>query len=63
MARGFGHIIMHWNWLETKEQGLIKGAFKITFRKIELNTRNTNIQEIQANEFAAELLLPHKLII
>lgn len=62
MARELGHIIMHWNWLANKEQGLTEGSFKVTFRKIELGTIITNIQEVQANEFAAELLLPHQLI-
>ena len=61
MAHEFGHIIMHWDWLKNQETGLNKGKYEILFRKTSYNESST-LKEIQANEFAAELLLPHKLL-
>ncbi|MHB7918988.1 ImmA/IrrE family metallo-endopeptidase [Staphylococcus hominis] len=61
MAHEFGHIIMHWDWLKNQETGLNKDKYEILFRKTSYNESST-LKEIQANEFAAELLLPHKLL-
>lgn len=65
MAHEFGHIVMHWNWLLKKEEGtnLKKDKYEVLFRKANYSTFNNDLKEIQANEFAAELLLPHELII
>lgn len=60
MAHEFGHIIMHWDWLDNQTDGLASDNYEVLFRKIGFNTEN--LKEIQANEFAAELLLPHKLL-
>lgn len=65
MAHEFGHIIMHWNWLNrlNNDSRLNEENYEILFRKASYNTFNNDLKEIQANEFAAELLLPHNLII
>lgn len=62
MAHEFGHIIMHWDWLDNQTNGLDSDNYEVLFRKIEYNSEHLNLKEIQANEFAAELLLPHKLL-
>ncbi|PTG94948.1 toxin-antitoxin system toxin subunit [Staphylococcus chromogenes] len=62
MAHEFGHIIMHWNWLDNRSKGLNKDKYEILFRKSPLGNDYSDIKEIQANEFASELLLPHKLL-
>ncbi|WP_233511431.1 ImmA/IrrE family metallo-endopeptidase [Staphylococcus pseudintermedius] len=62
MAHEFGHIIMHWDWLDNQEKGLDKDKYEILFRKTLNENVNSSLKEIQANEFASELLLPHKLL-
>ncbi|WP_336849377.1 ImmA/IrrE family metallo-endopeptidase [Staphylococcus nepalensis] len=62
MAHEFGHIIMHWDWLNNQSEGLDKEKYEILFRKNGFNNEYRDLKEVQANEFAAELLLPHKLI-
>lgn len=62
MAHEFGHIIMHWDWLDNQTDGLDSENYEVLFRKIGYNSEHLNLKEIQANEFAAELLLPHKLL-
>lgn len=65
MAHEFGHIVMHWNWLMKKDEGakLEEDKYEVLFRKTSYSTFDNDLKEIQANEFAAELLLPHELII
>lgn len=58
MAHEFGHIIMHWDWLNNRN-GLNKDNTEILFRSNEYNNNSDDLKEFQANEFAAELLLPH----
>lgn len=58
MAHEFGHIIMHWDWLNNKN-GLNKDNTEILFRSNVYNNNANDLKEFQANEFAAELLLPH----
>ena len=58
MAHEFGHIIMHWDWLNNKD-GLNKNNTEILFRSNGYNNDSDDLKEFQANEFAAELLLPH----
>lgn len=58
MAHEFGHIIMHWDWLNNKN-GLNKDNTEILFRSNNYNNNLNDLKEFQANEFAAELLLPH----
>ncbi len=62
MAHEFGHIIMHWDWLNNKEQGLNTDNAEILFRKSYYIDDN-DTKEMQANEFAAELLLPREILI
>ncbi|QDW99048.1 ImmA/IrrE family metallo-endopeptidase [Staphylococcus agnetis] len=62
MAHEFGHIIMHWDWLDNQDKGLDKDKYEILFRKSLNKNINSSLKEIQANEFASELLLPHKLL-
>ncbi|MBO1222566.1 ImmA/IrrE family metallo-endopeptidase [Staphylococcus nepalensis] len=62
MAHEFGHIIMHWDWLNNQSEGLDKEKYEILFRKNGFNNEYRDLKEVQANEFAAELLLPHELI-
>ncbi|MEJ7506981.1 ImmA/IrrE family metallo-endopeptidase [Staphylococcus simulans] len=62
MAHEFGHIIMHWNWLDNRSKGLNTNKYEILFRKSPIGNDYSDIKEIQANEFASELLLPHKLL-
>lgn len=62
MAHEFGHIIMHWAWLDNQTKGLDNDNYEVLFRKIGFNGDRSNLKEIQANEFAAELLLPHRLL-
>lgn len=62
MAHEFGHIIMHWDWLNNQENGLNPKNTEILFRKsFYINAENT--KEMQANEFAAELLIPKDVLI
>lgn len=60
MAHEFGHIIMHWDWLNAKKGNGLKKQTEVLYRKNDFGLFNSDIREIQANEFAAELLLPHK---
>lgn len=62
MAHEFGHIIMHWDWLKNQAKGLDKDKYEILFRKNGFNNDYRDLKEVQANEFAAELLLPHELL-
>lgn len=62
MAHEFGHIIMHWDWLKNQSEGLDKDKYEILFRKNGFNNDYRDLKEVQANEFAAELLLPHGLL-
>lgn len=62
MAHEFGHIIMHWDWLNNKEGGLNSDNAEILFRK-SYYADDDDIKEMQANEFAAELLLPRNILI
>lgn len=62
MAHEFGHIIMHWDWLKNQSKGLDKDKYEILFRKNGFNNDYRDLKEVQANEFAAELLLPHGLL-
>lgn len=62
MAHEFGHIIMHWDWLDNQENGLDEENYEVLFRKIGFNSEGSNLKEIQANEFAAELLLPNQVL-
>lgn len=62
MAHEFGHIIMHWDWLKNQSEGLDKDKYEILFRKNGFNNDYRDLKEVQANEFAAELLLPYGLL-
>ncbi|HCX2393416.1 TPA: ImmA/IrrE family metallo-endopeptidase [Staphylococcus aureus] len=62
MAHEFGHIIMHWSWLDNQSQGLDKNKYEVLYRKSLYDNNYSDLKEIQANEFASELLLPHKLL-
>lgn len=56
MAHELGHILMHWKWLPGEK--LDNSLAEVTFRQ-QVEYRNSEIKkEREANEFAAELLLP-----
>lgn len=56
IAHELGHIILHWKWLPGKD--INYNLAEITYRAdINYSQRERN-REWQANEFAAELLLP-----
>lgn len=58
MAHELGHIILHWNWLNMKNQQLSKDNIEILFRSNHFYNPEEQLKELQANEFAAELLIP-----
>lgn len=58
MAHELGHIIMHWQWLPGKE--IDPKLAEISYRSERGYSQLEKRREVQANEFAAELLLPQK---
>lgn len=56
IAHELGHIILHWKWLPGKK--LDPKLAEITYRSERGYSPFEKKREIQANEFAAELLLP-----
>ena len=57
MAHELGHILFHWNW----PKKLNKNEVSILYRN-ENSEQSDNIVEQEANEFAAQLLLPLNII-
>ncbi|HEY4601054.1 MAG TPA: ImmA/IrrE family metallo-endopeptidase [Cerasibacillus sp.] len=58
MAHELGHIILHWKWLNKENQRLDDYHYEILYRQ-ESSYYNGNLrEEIQANAFAAEFLMP-----
>lgn len=60
IAHELGHIILHWKWLP----GTILDSklAEISYRSERGYSRHEKRREFQANEFAAELLLPLELV-
>ena len=58
MAHELGHILFHWNWPKKK---LNKNEVSILYRN-ENSEQSDNIVEQEANEFAAQILLPLNII-
>lgn len=58
MAHELGHILMHWDWPNRK---LNKNEVSILYRN-ENSEKTFNTVEQEANEFAAQLLLPLNVI-
>lgn len=63
MAHELGHIILHWKWLNLDNQRLDKNNKAILYRSSLNYPDELNDIEYQANEFAAELLLPTDTIL
>lgn len=56
MAHELGHIILHWKWLPGKT--IENDLYEVTYRKDIGYSTQEKVRERQANEFAAEFLLP-----
>lgn len=60
IAHELGHIILHWKWLPGKT--LDPKLAEISYRSERGYSPFERKREVQANEFAAELLLPLKVV-
>lgn len=60
IAHELGHIILHWKWLPGK--ALDPGLAEISYRSELGYSPHEKKREVQANEFAAELLLPLEMV-